>query len=252
MLIDLSRPINEATPVYPGDPLFARVIEADYPCDGYRLTSVTFGTHLGTHLDAPRHFFCDGESLGDLPLETFDTEAVLCDLAPALAEQPRGGAAAKITPELLAPFADVLQSVPAVILRTGWGERWGQSDYFTSFPSILPETADWLADYPIKILGLDTPSLSAYGNALFGTDSAAWGGPLCEALLHSDAESHRILLGRRPPILPLENLAALEKLPAGEPFRLLCFPLPVDEIDGFPVRACAKLTEAALPFRVVE
>ena len=139
-----------------------------------------------------------------------------------------------------------------MILRTGWGERWGHSDYFTSFPSILPETADWLADFPIRILGLDTPSLSAYGNALFGTGSAAWGDPLCEALLHSDAESHRILLGRRPPILPLENLAALQKLPAGEPFRLFCFPLPVDDIDGFPVRACAKLTEAALPFRVVE
>lgn len=252
MLIDLSRPLGEATPVYPGDPLFTRTIEADYASDGYRLTSVTFGTHIGTHLDAPRHYFSDGESFGDLPLETFDTEAVLCDLAPALTGQTTEAAAAKITPELLAPFAEFLQRYPAIILRTGWGERWGKSDYFTSFPSILPETADWLADYPIKILGLDTPSLSAYGNTLFGSDHNTWGGPLCEALLHSDAESHRILLGRRPPILPLENLASLDKLTAGEPFRLVCFPLPIDNLDGFPVRACAKLSDRVFPFRVVD
>lgn len=258
-LIDLSRRIDEATPVYPSDPLFRSVRTADHETDGFQVSRWTLGSHTGTHIDAPLHFFADAEPLDAFAPETFYPTAVVCDLVPLL--DRNGPGPARITTKALEPFEPCFKRFSAVLLRTGWETRWGARDYFTAFPSIEPETAEWLADFPIMLLGLDTPSLSAFGGELFdspGDGAAPWGAEPCEALLHSDAESHRILLGRRPPVLILENLCRLDALlavtaetvdDAGDwerfAFRLACFPIPIGLADAAPVRAVAVVPEPA-------
>ena len=71
MLVDLSVPINEETPVYPGDPKTtiapAGILSKDGYCDHY----VSFGTHAGTHMDAPAHMIHGGKNLNEFPIETF-------------------------------------------------------------------------------------------------------------------------------------------------------------------------------------
>jgi hypothetical protein len=42
---------------------------ADAPATGTMNTVFTLNTHIGTHIDAPRHFFADGGSVDELPLE---------------------------------------------------------------------------------------------------------------------------------------------------------------------------------------
>lgn len=260
MLVDLTRPMTEAMPVYPGDPLFQSVPTADHATDGFRLSKLSFGSHTGTHLDAPFHYFEDGETLDRLPLETFFLTALVINLTPWCVGT--NGRPAMIRPETLEPFAPALERFEAILLKTGWEHRWGKSDFYDAFPSVLPETAEWLADYPIRLLGLETPSLASIGNALFADEGKGgaiedWGtGEGADELtLHADAESHRILLGRTPPILLLEGLAHLDALPCvsaddcqnhfdtlfGRSFRLICFPLPVDRSDGSPVRAVALI-----------
>lgn len=257
-LIDLSRRIDEATPVYPADPLFRSIPTADHETDGFRVSRWTLGSHTGTHIDAPLHFFADAEPLDAFAPETFYSTAVVCDLRPLL--DTSGPGPARITAKALERFEPVFERFGAVLFRTGWETHWGERDYFTAFPSIEPETAEWLADFPITLLGLDTPSLSAFGGALFDEsdgDTPSWGDEPCEALLHSDAESHRILLGRRPPVLILENLCRLDALVAvaadtvcdeGQwerfAFRLACFPIPIGCADAAPVRAVAILPDS--------
>lgn len=67
-LIDLSVPINENTPVYPGDPVTKIQPAGILYKDGYEDHYVCVGTHVGTHVDAPRHMVKNGESLDQITL----------------------------------------------------------------------------------------------------------------------------------------------------------------------------------------
>ncbi|MDO5554928.1 MAG: cyclase family protein [Planctomycetia bacterium] len=267
-LIDLSLPIDERLPVWPGDPLFATRPVACHELDGYRVDAITLGTHTGTHIDMPFHAFVDGEKSGDLPLDYFYGTAAVLDLTPVINDPGSAGTTGNAgserdpSPEKgessfalesrhLAPFEDILANVPRILLKTGWSSHFGQSDYYHCFPSLMPEALEYLAGFPILLLGLETPSLFA---------DLPENLPL--NLLDADHAGHRLLLGRIPPILLLESLASLESLPAYRPgqeknvvlpfhqddmrlFTLSCFPLPVTEADAAPARAVAIVNPRA-------
>ena len=59
-----------STKVYPGDPVPSKKewfsIEKGDSCN---LTSLSLGSHSGTHLDAPRHFIANGKDVADISLE---------------------------------------------------------------------------------------------------------------------------------------------------------------------------------------
>lgn len=317
--VDLTRPLREGIPVYPGDPLFQARPFAEHATDGFRGTRWAFGSHTGTHLDAPFHYFVDGETLDSFPVDFFVGDAAVLDLRSTVGVDsarfaaPRSvGRPVLIEPSDLEPFEPIFDAVPFVFLRVGWAERFGRADFYNAFPSLTPETADWLADFPkLRILGLETPSLVAFptddsnGSASISDVSAVdrvrsfdpeflpdafstspsfspletkissengtgessvaadaeLGSPLDEAEFCADAECHRILLGRRPPILLLEGLVSLERLPAFAPpsasgervefdaaktFETTVFPLLIERSDGCPARVAARLrTDAA-------
>ena len=255
-VVDLTWPMEEGMPVYPGDPLFRARPVAEHETDGFRVTELSFGTHTGTHIDFPFHFFQDGEQTDAFGPETFYLKSAAFDISGELENYRYGSLPPVILPELLEPFAPVFSEVEAVILKTGWSRRRGESADFTAFPSLLPETADWLAEQPIRLLGLETPSLSALAH--YSPED----GPLppspdrrneSDAILfyHADAEAHRILLGRIPPLFILENLLIPDDLPAirapqadngeGTLFTLAAFPLRLIGGDASPVRAVAIL-----------
>jgi kynurenine formamidase len=291
--VDLTRPLREGIPVYPGDPLFQARPFAEHTTDGFRGTRWAFGSHTGTHLDAPFHYFVDGETLDSFPVDFFVGDAAVLDLRSTVGVDSERFAAPRsvgrpvlIEPSDLEPFEPIFDAVPFVFLRVGWAERFGRADFYNAFPSLTPETADWLVDFPkLRILGLETPSLVAFPtgdfNAADGADSirsfdaeflpdaptsplepleptvdAETGEPLDEAEFCADAECHRILLGRRPPILLLEGLVSLERLPAFAPprepggrvgfdaakaFETVVFPLLIERSDGCPARVAARL-----------
>lgn len=253
-VIDLTQPMREGMPVYPGDPLFRTRPVAEHETDGYRVMELSLGTHTGTHLDFPFHFFEDGERTDAFGPETFCLKAAAFDLSGELEKCRYGALPPVITPELFEPFRPIFSEVEAVILKTGWSRRLNDPDYFSAFPSILPETADRLAEEPIRLLGVETPSLSALAHY------RPQDGPLppsarrrSEAddifFLHADDEAHRILLGRVPPVFLLENLLIPDELPTIRAaqadnrkeafFTLTAFPLRLCGCDASPVRAAA-------------
>jgi arylformamidase len=75
-IIDITQPLFECE-VYPGDrkPSYTRV--RTIVADNYNLTDISLCVHNGTHIDAPRHFFKNGEGVGDLSLDVFYGKCVV-------------------------------------------------------------------------------------------------------------------------------------------------------------------------------
>lgn len=76
-IIDLSQPLFDHMPVYPGDPEV--IIEEIHtiPNQGWNLRNMTFTTHIGTHVNVPYQFFQNGKTLNNFSLDTFMGKATV-------------------------------------------------------------------------------------------------------------------------------------------------------------------------------
>lgn len=198
---DLSHPLEDATPVYPGDPPVRVTPHATHGADGHCVSRLELGTHAGTHVDAPSHTEPGGRSLDAFPVERFRFDARLVDC------RHREARTAITSGDLPDANADLL------VLHTGWAAHWGTERY-ADHPYLAPAAAEWCADRGLDV-GLDA----------FSVDPTP-AGPM---------PAHHVLLGAGR--LIVENLTDLEGLP--ERFRLHAHPLPVADADGAPVRAVA-------------
>ncbi|TBL79094.1 cyclase family protein [Paenibacillus thalictri] len=70
-VIDLSLPIADGMPVYPGDPEVKVKIKHTYESHTWELRQLSLGSHTGTHVDAPSHMHPGAATLDELPLECF-------------------------------------------------------------------------------------------------------------------------------------------------------------------------------------
>ena len=211
--VDLSHPLADGQPSYPGDPAIEVTAYRTEATGGCNLTRIALGSHHGTHVDAPYHFVDDGPTLDRIPLERFCGPARLVDLAPGGALKPKTA----LTVEMFTQHADAFQPGNRVIYRTGWSQRFGRPEFFTDLPSLNLEAARWIAQRRIGLLGMDVP-----------TPSTTEG-----------RECHQILLGRPAEIVLVEGLANLERLP--DEFTLIAFPLNFVGRDGSPIRAVASI-----------
>src|SRR5689334_19948872 len=68
-IYDVSVPICSEMPVYPGDPgVRVEVKQSIAKGDPCNLTLYSFGSHTGTHIDAPYHFIESGLKVNDIPI----------------------------------------------------------------------------------------------------------------------------------------------------------------------------------------
>lgn len=70
-IYDITYELNEDTKVYEGDPHFIKEEIFTIEKDGFSLSLIHMGTHMGTHTDAPSHFISGGKSLVDIPLVSY-------------------------------------------------------------------------------------------------------------------------------------------------------------------------------------
>ncbi|KAJ6631412.1 hypothetical protein B0H10DRAFT_2159746 [Mycena sp. CBHHK59/15] len=78
--VDLSHKLEPGMQVYPGDPLFSCTRVASIEKDSYAVQALSMGSHTGTHVDAPAHFFLGGKTIEQIPLTTFIGPALVIDL----------------------------------------------------------------------------------------------------------------------------------------------------------------------------
>lgn len=209
-LIDLSHPLENGQPNFPFDPKLSVLVHNTVASIGYNITQISMSTHQGTHLDAPFHFYDDGKTIDQLPLARFYGPAALIDLAPGSylpAKSP-------ITLEMLSPHAGLFMPNAKVIYRTGWDRAFGSTEFFSDFPTLTLDAAQWIAERRIGLLGMDTP-----------TPSTDW------------KEVHLTLLRAGVEIVIVEGLTNLDRLPGQ--FTFAGFPLSIKGRDGSPIRAVA-------------
>lgn len=209
-LIDLTHPISSSMQVYPGTD--APVVERQGGSEeeGFALSVFTLQSHMGTHMDAPAHYFRSGKTLDQLDIETFMGKAVIVD-----ARQIDGN----IDIADLEIYRQEIEGADFVVLFTGWSQNFGREAYFYNFPILTREAAKWLTTFNLKGVAMDTISV--------------------DAVESTEYDNHKILLKRG--FVIVENLTNLEQINQ-RTCQLSMFPLKLEKADGAPIRAIAILT----------
>jgi kynurenine formamidase len=212
-IVDLSHPLDDDTPVYPGDPQPSLSPAATLARDGFNVLHVRMGSQTGTHVDAPYHLLAHGARIDELDLALFLGPAVVADVR---GKPPR----APIEWEDLAPHAERLVPGTMLLLQTGWSRHWGAGSYF-DHPYLGVEAAERVVDLGVRTVGLDTLNL----------DETVLEGPHPTRFA-----AHHAVLGAGGVIV--ENLTNLEAVDWDEPV-VSVLPLRLAGADGAPVRAVA-------------
>jgi len=157
-LIDLSQPVFDAAPNCPDHPPVSVRRIADHAADGWRMELLTVASHTGSHVDAPLHRLADGQSIDDLPLETWVGGAFIADLRGAEPDRPIGPAS------LERALAGRELHDAIVLLATGLGDVREASDHWLHHPAyVSPQGAAWLVQQRIRGLGIDHYSIGGVG-----------------------------------------------------------------------------------------
>jgi arylformamidase len=202
-IYDISVPIRSGGLVYPGNPEIEIMLQqAVAKGAGANVSSIRFGSHTGTHADAARHFFDDGQSVDEIPLERL------------------------IGPALLLSFPDDLRAVSAadlrkqdlkgrkrILLRTRNSALLSRKEFVRDYTYLAPDGAQYLVDNGVELVGVDYLSIEQFHSGHHMT--------------------HRILLERSVVILEGLDLS----VPAPGEYELVCLPLRIEGCDGAPARA---------------
>ncbi len=235
-LVDLTHPLSNKTLFWPTSPsaFELKPVSVGQTPGGWYYSAYTFSApeHGGTHLDAPVHFAEAGLSTDKIPLAALIAPAVVIDVS-AQAQADRDY---RLTPRDIATFESASGRIPAgsiVLLRTGWDSRYGDRlAYFGDstkgradslhFPGFGAEAARVLVDErSVAGLGIDSPSVDY--------------GPSADFLVHR--------IGAAKNVFNLENLTALDKLPATGAY-LFALPMTIEGGSGGPVRAVAVVPKS--------
>ncbi|MGC9516749.1 MAG: cyclase family protein [Methanomicrobiales archaeon] len=199
-MIDLTHKLYDKMPVYPGDPPVSIAEIKNHENEPYSFYQFSGNMHIGTHLDAPYHYHSKGRKISKIKLSELIKMAEIIDVD-----------SKKI--ELNHAKNKIKQDI--VIFRTGWSINWGQNNYFTQNPYLSEKCAKFLVKKNVKGVGIDSPSVDAWGENLI----------------------HKILLEND--VWIVENLNNLDKI-SKEKFKIYIIPLLIDS-EASPVRVFAKL-----------
>ncbi|MDF1534674.1 MAG: cyclase family protein [Methanosarcinaceae archaeon] len=80
-MFDISVGISPDMSIYPGDPKPQIEIISSIENDGTKLSRISFGSHTGTHIDAPSHVFKDGATVDRIQLDGLVGRSLLLDMS---------------------------------------------------------------------------------------------------------------------------------------------------------------------------
>jgi arylformamidase len=205
-LVDVSVLLAPGLATYPGNPEYELTpVKRIADGDSSNSSRLVMGTHTGTHVDAPKHFFDDKPGVDALALDLLVGRARVIDLP------HRGG----ITEQHLS--AAGLREDIRVLLRTPNSALWNSNDGFhTDYTYVTEEAARFLVNQGVKVVGVDYLSVEQFKKA--------------------GAPAHHVLLGAGVIIIEGLNLSEVE---AGQ-YEMYCLPLRLAGADGAPARVGLK------------
>jgi arylformamidase len=203
--LDVSVPLAAGIPVYPGNPEFELLPVKRIAAGGSsNVSRVAMGTHTGTHVDAPLHFFDGGVGVDELALDLLIGRARVVDM-------PRRGG---ITADDLARAG--LREDLRVLLKTPNSALWNGSPFKQDYTYLAEDGARHLVDHGVKVVGIDYLSV--------------------EQFKKPGAPAHRALLAQGLVIIEGLNLSDAEP----GIYDMYCLPLRIAGGDGAPARVVLK------------
>ena len=198
-ILDISVPIRERMPVYPGNAGVA-LRRVDSIADGAvaNVSAVDLGAHTGTHVDAPNHFIDGAPGVDAVALAPLMGDAVVVDAT----------AVDKTLDAAAVAAAGVPAGAERVLFRTRNSQLWEQDEFSEDFVSFDASGARALLDAGVRLVGIDYLSIG-------------------------DPGAHRALLGADVAVVEGLDLRAVEP----GPYQLVCLPLKLVGSDGGPARA---------------
>ncbi len=224
-IIDITTPISPFTRIFPGDPIPAIERICTLEKDGCAVSRLSFGSHTGTHVDAPSHILNKGMTVDKLELKNLMGMALILDFS---------SLSGALTAEILEKAfqnAEVPGNISILLLKTesfsrkrkGAGNVSSPGREFGSHsmesgdeefdPAYLDESgAAWIVGKGFKVIGIDG----------FSVDD----------LYSESLPAHHVLLLGNVNIVECLELGSVE---AGTYF-FLCLPLKIEGCDGAPAR----------------
>ena len=203
-LWDISPPVQEGSPVFPGDTPYQQRSSAQIgPGCPVNVSAITLSPHVGAHADAPLHYDPAGAAIGALDLSPY--------LGPCRVIHAIG-----VRPLLLwEHLAHAVQGLPPRVLVRTYA-RMPVEAWDSQLAAFAPDTVERLADAGVQLIGIDTASIDP-------ADSKT-------------LDSHQVI--RRRDLRVLENLV-LDDVPEGD-YELIALPLKLMSADASPVRAVLR------------
>lgn len=183
--------------------------------EGRNTTKLTFGSHAGTHMDAPRHFIDGGATIDMLPLDVLMGPVEVLDFTDVLPGE--AVSLARLRREVLST---------RMIFKFGWATKWENGDFYHGYPYFSDEAADYLVSSgQVRLVGMDTPSPD---------DSRIPSGSPEDSKVHKKFLSAGIVL--------VEYLNTIAVRDFGT-WDLAALPLRIGGGDGSPIRAVIRRQE---------
>lgn len=205
-LIDISVPLASGGVIYPGNPQIAIESQQAIARGGSsNVSHLSMGSHTGTHVDAPRHFFDAGLPVDEIPLERLIGPAVLVEF---------GDAVMAVTADDLR--AHDLTGHRRVLLKTRNSSLLARREFVPDYTYLAPDGAEYLASLGVELVGVDYYSIEQFHSGHHRT--------------------HKALLSRG--VVIVEGLNLIEPVPGV--YELVCLPLRLAGLDGAPARAVLR------------
>ena len=186
---------------------------ADAPAIGSMNTVLTLNTHIGTHIDAPRHFFSDGGAVDEIALDRLVMrEAVVIDMSDKSANE--GVTAQDLERTGVNPAPGQI-----AVIKTLWTDRaWGTSEFWNETIYLDPTVGEWIAARGVAAVAMDC-----------FPEKPFWRMTLTP--MERGANHKRWLRAGIPMIQLLTNLGSI-----ADRFMLTALPLRLKGMDGSPAR----------------
>jgi len=176
-------------------------------------TVLTISSHIGTHIDAPRHFYADGAPVDRMALErVVMREAVVIDVS-------RKGAGEGVTGADLERSGVRPQPSQVAVIKTLWTDRaWGTPEFWADTIYLDPSVGEWIERCGVAAVAMDCfPEKPFWRMTLTPQERGA--------------NHKRWLKAGIPMIQMLTNLGQL-----GPKFTIVALPLKLKGMDGSPAR----------------
>ncbi len=208
-IYDVSVPLSESTPTYPGDPGIEITPWSKIPESHANVSLLHFGAHSGTHVDAPAHFIPSGNKVEFLSLDSLIGPAEVVEVSSNIRV---------INEEIVATLP--LRDVKRILFKTRNSAFWDNPSegFRKDYTYLSSGAAKVLVEAGIILVGIDYLSVEQFHSEKF--------------------ETHLLLLSNGVTIL--EGLD-LRKVNAGS-YELICLPLKIagGSGDGAPARAVLR------------